>query len=103
MAMSRKQICLAVIVVPPALVFTFVMGLFVYVTATMTPLHPDPKGVPSVTPSAPLPKWANAVEQGRQLVRATVVEHNLPVDVRDGDKVRTVPAGLSVLRMGADG
>ena len=78
MAMSRNQIWLAVIVVPPALVFTFVMGLFVYVTATMTPLHPDPRRVPSVTPSAPLPKWANAVEQGRQLVRATVVEHNLP-------------------------
>jgi serine beta-lactamase-like protein LACTB len=78
MAMSRKQIWLAVLVVPPALVFTFVMGLFVYVTATMTPLHPDPKGVPSVTPSAPLPKWANAVEQGRQLVRSTLVEHNLP-------------------------
>jgi serine beta-lactamase-like protein LACTB len=78
MAMSRKQIWLAVLVVPPALVFTFVIGLFVYVTATMTPLHPDPNGVPSVTPSAPLPKWANAVEQGRQLVRATLVEHNLP-------------------------
>jgi len=25
------------------------------------------------------------------------------LDVRDGDNVRTVPAGLSVFRMGADG
>jgi hypothetical protein len=32
-----------------------------------------------------------------------VAQHNLPVDVRDGDHVRTVPAGLSVFRMGADG
>src|SRR6266508_4266402 len=78
MAVSRNQIWRAVLVVPPALLFTFVMGLFIYVTATMTPLHPDPKGVPSVTPSPPVPKWAIAVEQGRQLVRATLVEHNLP-------------------------
>ena len=35
--------------------------------------------------------------------RMLVAQHNLPVDVRDGDNVRTVPAGLSVFRMGADG
>jgi 6-phosphogluconolactonase len=32
-----------------------------------------------------------------------VAEHNLPVDVRDGDAVKTVPAGLSVFRIGDDG
>lgn len=35
--------------------------------------------------------------------RLLVAQHNLPVDVRDGDSVRTVPAGLSVFRIGADG
>ena len=35
--------------------------------------------------------------------RMLVAQHNLPVDVRDGDAVRTVPAGLSVFRMVADG
>jgi 6-phosphogluconolactonase len=35
--------------------------------------------------------------------RLLVAEHNLPVNVRDGDAIRTVPAGLSVLRMGDDG
>ena len=35
--------------------------------------------------------------------RLLVAEHNLPASVRDGDAVKTVPAGLSVLRMGADG
>ena len=35
--------------------------------------------------------------------RMLVAQHNLPVDVRDGDNVRTVWAGLSVFRMGADG
>ena len=35
--------------------------------------------------------------------RLLVAQHNLPVDVRDGDAVRTVPAGLSVFRIGNDG
>jgi len=35
--------------------------------------------------------------------RMLVAQHNLPVDVRDGDTVRTVWGGLSVFRMGADG
>jgi 6-phosphogluconolactonase (cycloisomerase 2 family) len=35
--------------------------------------------------------------------RMLVAQHNLPVDVRDGDSVRTVPAGLSVFRMNEDG
>ena len=32
-----------------------------------------------------------------------VAQHNLPVDVREGDTVKTVPAGLSVFRIGDDG
>src|SRR5919197_4119095 len=35
--------------------------------------------------------------------RLLVAQHNLPVDVRDGDTVKTVPAGLSVFRIGDDG
>ena len=35
--------------------------------------------------------------------RVLVAQHNLPVDVRDGDAVRTVAAGLSVFRIGDDG
>lgn len=35
--------------------------------------------------------------------RMLVAEHNLPVKVRDGDQIRTVAAGLSVLRIGNDG
>ena len=32
-----------------------------------------------------------------------VAEHNLPVNVRHGDTVKTVSAGLSVFRIGEDG
>jgi 6-phosphogluconolactonase len=35
--------------------------------------------------------------------RLLVAEHNAPLDVRDGDAVKTVPAGLSVFRIGDDG
>ncbi|MGZ5116703.1 MAG: lactonase family protein [Burkholderiales bacterium] len=35
--------------------------------------------------------------------RVMVVQHNLPVNVRDGNAIRTAPAGLSVFRIGDDG
>jgi 6-phosphogluconolactonase len=35
--------------------------------------------------------------------RMLVAQHNLPVNVREGDNVRTIAAGLSVFRIGADG
>jgi 6-phosphogluconolactonase len=35
--------------------------------------------------------------------RMLVAQHNLPVSVRDGDAVKTLPAGLSVFRIGDDG
>jgi hypothetical protein len=35
--------------------------------------------------------------------RMLVAQHNLPVHVREGDAIRTLPAGLSVFRMGEDG
>ena len=60
------------------LLLAAILGLWVYASATATPLHPNPQDVPSVTRSAPLPKWADAVEQGRQIVRAGLIEQNLP-------------------------
>ncbi|MGA7086182.1 MAG: beta-propeller fold lactonase family protein [Pseudolabrys sp.] len=35
--------------------------------------------------------------------RLLVAQHNLPVNVRDGDTVTAIPAGLSVFRIGNDG
>ena len=35
--------------------------------------------------------------------RLLVAQHNLPVKVREGDGAKTIAAGLSVLRIGADG
>ena len=74
----RMEIWLALMVAPVALVLIAIPGLFVYMSATATPLHPNPRDVPSVTRSASLPKWADAVGQGRQIMRAALTDQNLP-------------------------
>ena len=78
MSMSWKRIWLAVIVLPPVLLFVFIMGIFGYMNATKTPLHPDPRQVRSVTHFDPLQKWTDAVERGRQIMRADLTQQNVP-------------------------
>src|SRR5688572_8669379 len=72
------QIWLALILVAFGLVPVAIMGLFVYMSAMATPLHPNPDDVTSVASSDPLRQWDAAVEQARQVVRANVAEQNLP-------------------------
>ena len=74
----RAQTWLALIVGAVGLLFAAILGIWTFASATATPLHPNPQEVPSVTRAAPLPKWADAVEQGRQIVRAGLIEQNLP-------------------------
>lgn len=77
MSKSRIQTWLAVFVVAVGLLLAAILGLFAYVSATATPLHPVPQDVPSVTHSAPR-RWTSAVERGRQIVRAGLSKQNLP-------------------------
>jgi CubicO group peptidase (beta-lactamase class C family) len=74
----HKKTWLLLLAVPPLLIGVFVVGLFVYMNASARPLHPDPNGVPSLTQSSPAPQWNAAVEQGRQLARATLTGQNYP-------------------------
>ena len=46
--------------------------------AVTQPTFPQPEDVPSVTDSAPSPEYASAVERARELVRAAILEQNLP-------------------------
>jgi serine beta-lactamase-like protein LACTB, mitochondrial len=78
MSKSRTETWLALIVVAVAVLLAAILGLFAYMSATATSLHPNPQEVPSVTRSAPLPKWADSVKQGRQIVRADLAKQNLP-------------------------
>jgi serine beta-lactamase-like protein LACTB len=78
MSSRRNQTWIALIVVAIGLPLAVIAGLLVFVNVTARPVHPNPQDVPSVTNSAPLPKWAEAVERGRQLARAGIIEQNLP-------------------------
>lgn len=78
MSMSRKEIWLALIVLPPFLLLVFIMGLFTYMNATKTTLHPDLQQVRAVTHADPSRKWTGAVERGRQIMRAGLAQQNLP-------------------------
>ena len=75
--MSRKETWLAAIGVALGVLFAAGLGVYSFLNAT-PPLHPNPQDVRSVTHATPLQKWAGAVEQGRQLARASLVEQNLP-------------------------
>jgi Beta-lactamase len=78
---ARAALAVGVVVA----VFAAFLTHGVVVTA---PLFPQSQEVPSVVDSAPSPQYAAAVERARELVRAAVLEQNLP--------------GLSVA-VGADG
>lgn len=77
MSKGRTQTWLVMIALAISLLFLAILGLWKYIKAT-PPLHPNPQEVPSVTDSAPLPKWGGAVEQGRQIALAALTERSLP-------------------------
>ena len=78
MAARRIETWLAVFVGLAALGLLAIAGLWVYMSATATPIHPNPQDVSSVTQSAPLAKWTDAIAEARQIARAHLVDHNLP-------------------------
>ena len=77
MLRSRTETWGALIVLAGGLLLAAILGLWAYVSTT-PPLYPNPQDVPSVTDSAPMPKWDDAVAQARQIVRAALTEHSLP-------------------------
>ena len=76
--MNWKQRGLELIGLGAGLLCLAGLGLYAFLTAISTTLHPNPQDVPSVTYTAPLKQWSDAVEHGRQLARAGLVEQNLP-------------------------
>jgi serine beta-lactamase-like protein LACTB len=75
---TRTETWLALILVAVGLVPAALVGLWGYMSATATLLHPSPQDVPSATGATPVRTWAAAVEQGRQIVRAGLTGQNLP-------------------------
>jgi CubicO group peptidase (beta-lactamase class C family) len=61
------------------LIAAFAFAAFLTHAVTVTaPLFAQPPDVPSVSESAPSPQWAAAVDRARPIVRAAIVEQNLP-------------------------
>jgi len=77
-AKSRTETWITVIVLVVGLPAVAVAGILYYMSVTAVPLHPKPQEVKSVIQSPPLPHWTSAVEQGREYVRASLTEQNLP-------------------------
>jgi 6-phosphogluconolactonase len=59
----------------------------------------EPKPIQHIETQKLHPRTFHTDPSGRMLV----AEHNAPVNVKDGSVVKTVPAGLSVFRIGDDG
>ncbi len=78
MAKTRTETWLALLVIAAGLLLAAIPGMWVYMSATATPLHPDPQDVSSVAAAPPAPDWADAVEQARQTVRSHLSAQNLP-------------------------
>lgn len=72
------QTVLALMILAVGVLIMAIVGLFAYVSITTTRFHPDPQQIPSVARSAAASAWADAVEQGRQIVRAGLSKQNLP-------------------------
>ena len=90
MSKRRIETWLALFVGAVALGLLAIAGLWVYISATATPLHPNASDVSSVTHAAPSAKWNGAVEQARQIARAHLVDQNLPglsVAVGEGSEI----------------
>jgi serine beta-lactamase-like protein LACTB, mitochondrial len=75
---NRPETWVAVIVMGIGLLVAGIFGMFAYISATATPLHPDPQDVPAMAHADAPRQWAGAVERGRQIVRAGITEQNLP-------------------------
>jgi serine beta-lactamase-like protein LACTB len=75
---TRTETWLALILVAVGLVPAALVGLWGYMSATATLLHPSPQEVPSATGATPARTWAAAVDEGRQIVRAGLTAQNLP-------------------------
>ncbi len=78
MAKIKIETWLALFVAAVGLGLLALAGLWVYVSATATPIHPSAQDVPSSAVPAPASRWTDAIDRGRQIVRARLAEQNLP-------------------------
>ena len=102
MRKGRIPTWLVLMLAAVGLLLVAIPGLWVFVSVTATPLHPNPANVPTVAHSAPSSKSAGAVKKARQIALAHLREENLPgLSVAigiDGDMVWAEGFGFADLR-----
>ena len=87
---NRLETWLTLLLAGVGAVLLFVAGLWIYVSATATPLHPRAQGVPSFADDFPAPEFEGAASRARDIVRAALADQNLPavsIAVGSGGKV----------------
>jgi serine beta-lactamase-like protein LACTB len=87
---NRTETWLGLVILGVAAIVMAIFGLNMYMSATATPLHPDASTVPSVVDADPSQTWTEAVDAGRQIMRAGLADQNLPglsVAVGVGDEL----------------
>jgi serine beta-lactamase-like protein LACTB len=77
-AMSRTEKWVAVILSCLGLLPLAVAALWVFMSLTAQPIHPDADAVSSVPGAAASAAWARAVDEGRRVVRTELASQNLP-------------------------
>jgi serine beta-lactamase-like protein LACTB len=75
---NRMETWVTLLVGGVGLLILGIAGLWMYVSATATPLHPSASDVPSMAGTASGEKWTGTVEQARRIAREGVAEQNLP-------------------------
>src|SRR5262245_3587767 len=75
---TRFQTWAASIVITLGVLLVAIVALPIYLKATARPVHPEPRSVPSVMQTEPLPQWANAVSRAQQIARAAMSAQNMP-------------------------
>jgi len=75
---NRLETWLTLFVAGAGGVVLLLAGLWIYMSATATPLHPQAQGVQSTSDASPASQWAAAAERARAIIRTTLAEQNLP-------------------------
>ena len=78
MAEHRRSFWLSFVAIAVGVVIAVVVGLWGYIIATATPIHPDAAAIPATEGAAPAASSATAAAEARRLVRAAAVDQNLP-------------------------
>jgi serine beta-lactamase-like protein LACTB, mitochondrial len=76
--MARSSSRLAWILVPIGLVVVAIAGMWLFMSFAASAVHPAPQAISSVAQADPSPQWSEAVNGARRIIRAALVEQNLP-------------------------